>query len=136
MSTTTARRPGTPRSVASSRNAARKKALPKKAAPKKADVKKATPKKAAAKKSKSKDRSAGYNKFKEFNGKLYTGVQIGRGHHWNYDKGDWKETKITPDLWEISYAVTKRRVGKAPETSGVPVGTEYHARASPSPKPV
>jgi hypothetical protein len=73
-----------------------------------------------------KDLSAGYNKFKEFNGKLYTGVQIGRGHHWNYDKGDWKETKITPDLWEVSYAVTKRRVGKAPETSGVPVGTEYH----------
>jgi hypothetical protein len=75
---------------------------------------------------KDKDISASYNKFKEFNGKLYTGVQIGRGHHWNYDKGDWKETKITPDLWEISYAVTKRRVGKAPETSGVPVGTEYH----------
>lgn len=61
-----------------------------------------------------------------FNGKLYTGIQIGRGHHWNYDKGDWKETKITPDLWEISYAVTKRRVGHAPEYSGVPTGTEYH----------
>jgi hypothetical protein len=37
-----------------------------------------------------------------------------------------KYTKITPDLWEISYAVTKRRVGHAPEDSGVPVGTEYH----------
>src|SRR2546421_381927 len=73
-----------------------------------------------------KDLSPGYNKFKDFNGQLYTGVQIGRGHHWNYDKGDWKETKITPDLWEISYAVTKRRVGKAPDYSGVPVGTEYH----------
>src|SRR3569833_1863100 len=73
-----------------------------------------------------KDLSAGFNKFKNFNGKLYTGVQIGRGHHWNYDKGDWKETKITPDLWEISYAVTKRWVGHAPEYSGVPTGTEYH----------
>ncbi|MBE9666871.1 hypothetical protein IRJ18_10905 [Mucilaginibacter boryungensis] len=52
-------------------------------------------------------------------------MQIGRGHHWHYDEGDWKETKITPDLWEISYAVTKRRVGHAPENSGVPVGTEY-----------
>jgi len=50
-------------------------------------------------------------KFKTFNGQLYTGVQIGRGDHWTYDAGDWKETKITPDLWEISYAVTKRRVG-------------------------
>jgi hypothetical protein len=67
-----------------------------------------------------------FDKFKTFNGQLYTGVQIGRGHHWNYDPGDWKETKITPDIWEISYAVTKRRVGKAPEDSGVPVGTRYH----------
>ncbi|MBS1662375.1 MAG: hypothetical protein JST68_15130 [Bacteroidetes bacterium] len=70
--------------------------------------------------------AASFNKFKSFNGQLYTGVQIGRGHHWTYDKGDWKETKITPDLWEISYAVTKRRVGHAPEDSGAPVGTEYH----------
>ncbi len=67
-----------------------------------------------------------FDKFKTFNGKLYTGVQIGRGHHWNYDAGDWKETKITPDLWEVSYAVTKRRVGHAPDDSGAPVGTEYH----------
>jgi hypothetical protein len=29
-------------------------------------------------------------------------------------------------MWEIEYAVTKRRAGKAPEGSGVPVGTEYH----------
>ena len=34
--------------------------------------------------------------------------------------------KITPDLWQVSYAVTKRRAGRAPEGSGVPVGTEYH----------
>ena len=40
--------------------------------------------------------------------------------------GDWKETKVSPDLWQISYAVTKRRAGRAPEGSGVPVGTEYH----------
>ena len=39
---------------------------------------------------------------------------------------DGKIKKITPDKWEISYAVTKRRAGKAPEGSGVPVGTEYH----------
>ena len=84
------------------------------------------PRKAKAPQKANKDLSASFNKFKNFNGKLYTGVQIGRGHHWNYDKGDWKETKITPDLWEISYAVTKRRVGHAPEYSGVPAGTEYH----------
>jgi hypothetical protein len=53
-------------------------------------------------------------------------MKIGRSHKWYYDKGEWKEKKITPDLWQINYAVTKRRAGKAPEGSGVPVGTEYH----------
>jgi hypothetical protein len=53
-------------------------------------------------------------------------MKIGRSHKWYYDSGEWKETKITPDLWQIGYAVTKRRAGKAPEGSGVPVGTEYH----------
>jgi hypothetical protein len=72
------------------------------------------------------DISASYNKFKKFEGKQYTGMQVGRSHKWYYDKGEWKEKKITPDLWEISYAVTKRRAGKAPEGSGVPAGTEYH----------
>lgn len=70
--------------------------------------------------------SVSYNKFKEFEGKQYTGMKVGRSHKWYYDKGEWKEKKITPDLWEISYSVTKRRAGKAPEGSGVPVGTEYH----------
>lgn len=70
--------------------------------------------------------SASYNMFKKFEGKGYTGMKVGRSHKWYYDKGEWKEKKITPDLWEISYAVTKRRAGKAPDGSGVPVGTEYH----------
>ena len=73
-----------------------------------------------------KDLSKTYNQFKEFEGKVYTGMKIGRSHKWYYDKGEWKETKVTPDLWTISYAVTKRRAGRAPEGSGVPVGTEYH----------
>ena len=89
-------------------------------------VKKRPARAAVKRKAASKDLSASFNRFKTFNGKFYTGVQIGRGHHWHYDEGDWKETKITPDVWEISYAVTKRRVGQAPEYSGVPVGTEYH----------
>jgi hypothetical protein len=66
-----------------------------------------------------------YNRFKDYEGKQYTGMQVGRSHHWDYDAGDWKETKITPDLWEISYAVTKRRRGHAPEDSGAKVGTGY-----------
>jgi hypothetical protein len=72
-----------------------------------------------------KDIAAGYNEIKHFNGAQYTGMQIGRSLKWHYDQGEWTETKISPDLWEISYAVTKRRVGHAPEGSGVPVGTGY-----------
>ena len=72
------------------------------------------------------DLAVSYNEFKEHEGQRYTGMKIGRGHKWRYDRGEWKETKITPDLWQIGYAVTKRRAGRAPEGSGVPVGTEYH----------
>jgi len=73
-----------------------------------------------------KDLSASYNKFKQFEGKRYTGMAVGRTHHWYYDKGDWKEKKVTPEKWELTYSTTKRRAGKAPEGSGVPVGTAYH----------
>src|SRR5215216_3982599 len=67
-----------------------------------------------------------YNEFKEYEGQRYTGMKIGRSHKWYYDRGVWKETKIAPDLWQIGYAVTKRRAGRAPEGSGVPINTEYH----------
>lgn len=83
----------------------------------------------AAKQSRNEPRSkvsVSYNDFKEHEGQRYTGMKIGRSHKWYYDKGEWRETKITPDLWQITYAVTKRRAGRAPEGSGVPVGTEYH----------
>ena len=69
--------------------------------------KKAVP--AVKKKEIKKDLSKSYNEFKDFEGQHYTGMKVGRSHKWYYDKGEWKETKITPDLWEISYAVTKRR---------------------------
>ena len=59
-----------------------------------------------------KDISASYNKFKQFEGKQHTSMKVGRSHKWYYDKGEWREKKITPDLWEISYSVTKRRAGK------------------------
>jgi pyruvate/2-oxoglutarate dehydrogenase complex dihydrolipoamide acyltransferase (E2) component len=72
------------------------------------------------------DVAATYDEFKEFEGRKYTGMKIGRSHKWYYDRGEWKEKKITPDLWQITYAVTKRRAGRAPEGSGVPVGTGYH----------
>lgn len=61
------------------------------------------------------DLAVSYNEFKEHEGQRYTGMKIGRSHKWRYDPGEWKETKITPDLWQIGYAVTKRRAGRAPE---------------------
>lgn len=70
--------------------------------------------------------AASYNRYKEHEGRQYTGMTIGRTHHWHYDKGDWKEKKVTPDKWELTYSTTKRRAGRAPEGSGVPVGTAYH----------
>jgi hypothetical protein len=86
-------------------------------------VKKKTPVKTKPAK---KDIAASYNQYKHYGGKQYTGMKVGRSHSWFYDKGAWKEKKVTPDEWEFSYAVTKRRKGRAPEGSGVPVGTEYH----------
>ena len=45
------------------------------------------------------DPAVSYNEFKEYEGRRYTGMKIGRSHKWYYDPGEWKETKITPDLW-------------------------------------
>lgn len=67
-----------------------------------------------------------YDEVKQFNSKRYTGMQVGRGHTWRYDAGEWKERKVTPDRWTFRYAVAKRRAGRAPEGSGAPVGTAYH----------
>jgi hypothetical protein len=53
-------------------------------------------------------------------------MRVGGTHQWYYDKGEWKEKKITPDKWEFTYVTNKRRAWQAPEGSGVPVGTEYH----------
>lgn len=75
---------------------------------------------------KSKENYSQYDQFKNFEGQFYTGMKVGGHHKWHYDAGDWKETKMSPDLWQFNYNVNKRRAGKAPEGSGVPVGTEYH----------
>src|SRR6185436_14775878 len=73
-----------------------------------------------------KAKRSGYDQFKEFQGKRYTGMKVGRRHKWRYDAGEWNETKVTPDKWEFRFAVNKRRAGHAPEGSGAPVGTAYH----------
>lgn len=71
-------------------------------------------------------KSQSYNRFKKHNGKQYSGMPVGRAHKWYYDQGEWRERKLTPDEWEISYQTTKRRAAQAPEKSGAPVGTEYN----------
>ena len=93
---------------------------------KEAPAKKTAKEKSAKEKTADGKIAASYNSFKEYKGKQYTGMKIGRSHKWYYDKGEWKEKKVTPDQWQIHYEVTKRRAGRAPEGSGVPVGTEYN----------
>ena len=72
-----------------------------------------------------KDIFKGYNEYKEFQGRKYTGMRVGGTHHWYYDKGEWKERKVALDKWEFTYNTNKRRAWQAPEGSGVPVGSEY-----------
>ena len=64
---------------------------------------------AQKKKERNKDIAETYNAYKEFEGQQYTGMKIGRSHKWYYDKGEWKEKKITPDKWEFTYAVNKKK---------------------------
>ena len=67
-----------------------------------------------------------YDARKTWQGRSYTGMKVGRTHTWDYE-GQWKERKLGPDLWEVSFKATKARKGRgAPEGSGAPVGTEYH----------
>ncbi|HET7360870.1 MAG TPA: Rho termination factor N-terminal domain-containing protein [Salinimicrobium sp.] len=73
-----------------------------------------------------KNDSKKYDKVKEFKGSRYSGMKVGGAHKWYYDKGVWKERKITPEEWGIYYKTPKRRAGKAPKGSGAPVGTGYN----------
>lgn len=66
-----------------------------------------------------------YDEPKTWHGRSYTGMKVGRTHTWDYE-GRWKERKLGPDLWEVSFRARKTRKGKgAPEGTGAPVGTEY-----------
>lgn len=116
-----------PKTKPAAKRRAAKKAVAKKAPVKRAPLtKKAAAEKPGASTGRKQNIAASYNSFKEYQGQQYTGMKIGRSHKWYYDKGEWKEKKVTPDQWQIHYAVTKRRAGRAPEGSGVPVGTEYN----------
>jgi hypothetical protein len=42
------------------------------------------------------DTKVSYDDFKEYEGKKYTGMKIGRSHRWHYDQGEWKERRSPP----------------------------------------
>ena len=67
-----------------------------------------------------------YNDLKEYNGKVYTGMLIGRSHSWVYPEGRWKETKVAPDKWEFSFESIKKRSYQSKDNTGAKRGTMFH----------
>lgn len=67
-----------------------------------------------------------FDDIKTFNGMKYTGMTVGRSHHWDYLNSVWDETKLASDKWQFKFTSLKRRQGAAPVGSGVPLNTEYH----------
>ena len=83
-----------------------------------------------------------YDQYKYYGLTQYTGMKIGRSHKWIYDKGEWKETKLTPDLWQIEYNVKKRRREKhrkvleylwEQNTTGASLHIKMSASSTPTP---
>ncbi len=67
-----------------------------------------------------------YDKLKDYNGQIYTGMKIGGTHKWYYNNGKWFETKIAPDQWTFNFQSTKTRFLSAPTNSGAKLNTKYH----------
>ncbi|NVM18825.1 MAG: hypothetical protein HWN80_14005 [Candidatus Lokiarchaeota archaeon] len=67
-----------------------------------------------------------YDKLKDYNGQIYTGMKIGGMHKWHYTNGEWFETKVAPDQWTFNFQSTKTRFQSAPINSGAQLKTKYH----------
>ncbi len=67
-----------------------------------------------------------YDKLKEHNGQIYTGMKIGGSHKWHYNNGAWFETKVAPSQWTFNFQSTKTRFHSAPINSGAKLNTKYH----------
>ena len=67
-----------------------------------------------------------YDKLKDYNGQIYTGMKIGGMHKWHYNNGKWFETKITPSQWTFNFQSVKTRFLSAPMNSGAKLNTKYH----------
>lgn len=67
-----------------------------------------------------------YDRLKDYNGQIYTGMKIGGSHKWHYDNGKWFETKVAPNQWTFNFQSTKTRFYSAPTNSGAKTYTKYH----------
>jgi len=67
-----------------------------------------------------------YDKLKDYNGQIYTGMKIGGTHKWHYNNGKWLETKVAPDQWTFNFQSIKTRFQSAPMNSGAKLNTKYH----------
>lgn len=67
-----------------------------------------------------------YDKLKDYNGQIYTGMKIGGTHKWHYNNGKWFETKVAPNQWTFNFHSTKTRFHSAPMNSGAKLNTKYH----------
>jgi len=67
-----------------------------------------------------------YDELKEFDGQVYTGMEVGGHHDWNYPDGEWNETKVAPDRWTFTFTSNKGRMRSAPKGSGADVGSKFH----------
>lgn len=67
-----------------------------------------------------------YDDVKEFEGRRYSGMEVGGRHVWHYTDAVWREEKVAPDRWTFSLSSVKRREVPAPPGSGAPPMTEFH----------
>lgn len=67
-----------------------------------------------------------YDALKQHGDNKYTGMRIGGSHKWHYDNGLWKENKVAPDLWDISFKCRKSRSHNAPKNTGAARGSKFH----------
>ncbi|HUW91327.1 MAG TPA: hypothetical protein VMV43_12520 [Candidatus Nanopelagicaceae bacterium] len=67
-----------------------------------------------------------YDKLKDYNSQIYTGMKIGGSHKWHYNNSTWFETKVAPSQWTFNFQSTKTRFHSAPINSGAKLNTKYH----------
>lgn len=67
-----------------------------------------------------------YNTLKLYKNKIYSGMEIGKSHYWNYNNGKWEETKKAPDRWSFRFDSMKTRINPAPVNSGASINTKFH----------